>query len=374
MVKILNVSSFVLFTILFLSTSYACKEKKSNTVTPNTNQEIIPEEDIEGTKTNLLSSKIRSMLHDSKGFYWFGSDGDGVYRYDGKGYINFTYENGLGDNQIRSIDEDQKGNIWVGTGMGVSRFDGKKFTRITYDETDLSFKNTINPQWASKPGDLWFEASDKREGVYRFNGISLNLLQLPKNKMDGGFDANKTNIVSPYGVYYIYKDSKGYVWFGTQTLGVCCYTGNSFFWLSDKQLAGPAVRAIFEDSKGNLWFGNNGGGLYKYDGNALQNITELNGLGNIDFTKGKGLNDNPGTMARVWSINEDNLGDIWIATIDAGVWRYDGKTLVNYSVKDGLSIPVITLIFKDKKGELWFGSEGAGVFKFDGSKFYAFTR
>ena len=79
-------------------------------------------------------------------------------------------------------------------------------------------------------------------------------------------------------------------------------------------------------------------------------------------------------MARVWCINEDNLGDIWIATIDAGVWRYDGKTLVNYSFKDGLSIPVITLIFKDKKGDLWFGSEGAGVFKFDGSKFYSFTR
>ncbi len=367
--KILGKTLFLLITLFFISTSYACKEKKSNAIATNTNLELIPDEEIAGSKTNELSSKIRSMLHDSKGFYWFGSDGDGVYRYDGKGYINFTYENGLGDNQIRSIDEDQKGNIWVGTGMGVSRFDGKKFSRIT-DETDLGFKSTINPQWASKPGDIWFEASDKRDGVYRFNGISLNLLLLPKNNIDGGFDSDKTNIVSPYGVYYIYKDSKGYVWFGTQTLGVCCYTGSSFFWLSDKQLAGPAVRAIFEDSKGNMWFGNNGGGLFMYDGKNLSNITDQNGLSNPGFSNGQNLNDNPGTMARVWSINEDNLGDIWVATIDAGIWRYNGKTWINYTRKDGLTTQVITLIFKDKKGELWFGSEGGGVMKFNGTSFY----
>ena len=356
--------------IFILCKLSACKESTPHINTETNAQPPVKTETIEGIPTTELSRNIRSMLHDSKGNYWFGSEAEGVYRFDGKNYIQFTYKEGLGDNQIRYINEDQAGNVWVGTGRGISRFDGKKFTEIN-DENDFGLNSTAPAQWMSKPNDIWFEASDKRVGIYRYDGTRLSLLQLPKNKMDGGFNVEETNIVSPYGVYCIYKDRKGYVWFGTQTLGVCCFTGNSFFWLSEKQLSGPAVRAIFEDSKGNLWFGNNGGGLFMYDGKTLSNITAENGLGNTDFMKGKGLNNNPGTMARVWSITEDASGDIWASTIDAGVWRYDGKTLTNYTEKEGLSMPSIPLIFKDRKGDLWFCSEGGGILKFNGKSFYA---
>ena len=358
------IGNFIIYSL------FACQEKKLPTSNETTIQPASITEDIEGIPTTELSRNIRSMLHDSKGNYWFGSDAEGVYRFNGKNYIQFTYKEGLGDNQIRSIEEDKAGNIWVGTGRGISRFDGKKFTPIN-DENNFGLINTAHAQWISKPNDLWFEASDKREGVYRYDGTSLSLLRLPKNSMDGGFNAEETQTAGPYAVYCIYKDRKGYVWFGTQALGVCCFTGNSFFWLSEKQLSGPAVRAIFEDSKGNMWFGNNGGGLFIYDGKTLRNLTAENGLGNTNFMKGKDLNNNPGTLARVWSITEDASGDIWASTIDAGVWRYEGKTLTNYTEKDGLSMPSIPLIFKDRKGDLWFCSEGGGIMKFNGKSFYA---
>lgn len=48
------------------------------------------------------------------------------------------------------------------------------------------------------------------------------------------------------------------------------------------------------------------------------------------------MSDKHGTLARVWTINEDNNGNLWIGTIDACVWRYDGKNLTNYTTKDGL--------------------------------------
>ncbi len=154
-------------------------------------------------------------------------------------------------------------------------------------------------------------------------------------------------------------------------MGVCRYDGKTFTWLTEKGLGGPAIRALFEDRNGNLWFGNNGNGLFRYDGKTLTNFTEEKGLSNPEFLKSN--KPGPGTLARVWTINEDKNGDIFIGTIDAGVWRYDGKTLTNYTTKDGLTSNVVNIIYKDKKGELWFGTEGAGVCKFNGTSFTQFV-
>lgn len=51
---------------------------------------------------------------------------------------------------------------------------------------------------------------------------------------------------------------------------------------------------------------------------------------------------------------------------------YDGKTLTNYTAKDGLESNAIWTIYKDKKNNLWFGTEGAGVYTFNGKSFEKF--
>src|SRR6186713_461769 len=60
----------------------------------------------------LRFETVRSILEDSKGNYWFGSWNEGVCRFDGKGLTYFTAEDGLSDNQIRSIREDRNGVVW----------------------------------------------------------------------------------------------------------------------------------------------------------------------------------------------------------------------------------------------------------------------
>jgi ligand-binding sensor domain-containing protein len=65
--------------------------------------------------------------------------------------------------------------------------------------------------------------------------------------------------------------------------------------------------------------------------------------------------------------------DIWVGTFDAGVWRYNGKNLTNYTTKDGLTSNAINTIYKDKKGKLWFGTYGAGVCIFNGISFTSFA-
>ena len=118
-----------------------------------------------------------------------------------------------------------------------------------------------------------------------------------------------------------------------------------------------------EDSKGNLWIGNNGIGVLKYDGNKIVNFTNQQKLKKED-TKGNSLD-------KAFSIGEDASGNIWFGTVySSGVWRYDGNSVKNFTVPDGLDSEAIWFIYKNKQGELWFGGkEPSGVYRFNGKSF-----
>ncbi len=317
--------------------------------------------------TIVIDKNIRSIFQDKKGNYWFGTNGAGVYRYDGKTLIQFLEKDGLYNNQVLSIQEDEVGNIWCGTGLfGVSKFDGKTFTTYT-DKTHLILNNLAEEDLKIKPNDLWFYAG---AGAFHYNYKSFSYLPLDKSDLKNTLSKNTAFQLSRFAVYSILNDKKGNVWFGTQAEGVCRYDGKNFTWFTEKGLKNSAVLGLYEDAKGNIWFGNNGDGLFCYDGKSLINFTEEKGLGNKEF-KISGKSE-LGTLARIYAINEDDLGNLWIGTIDAGVWKYDGIKLINYTTKDGLTRNSINTIYKDKKGELWFGTDEEGVYKFNGNYFTRF--
>lgn len=80
----------------------------------------------------------------------------------------------------------------------------------------------------------------------------------------------------------------------------------------------------------------------------------------------------PGLMSRVWKITADNQGNLWVATIDNGVWFISDNSVTNYTTKDGLAIDNIWTVYIDKQGKLWVGTEGDGVYTFDEKKFTRF--
>src|SRR5688572_26524594 len=79
-----------------------------------------------------VSTYITHMHQDRKGNIWFGTNGDGVCRYDGKTLAYFNEAEGFGATGVRDIIEDENGDLWFATtGGGVTRFDGKHFTNYT---------------------------------------------------------------------------------------------------------------------------------------------------------------------------------------------------------------------------------------------------
>lgn len=310
-----------------------------------------------GDTVSALGHNIDFIYQDKNDVYWFASNGNGLYCYNGKTILNITSRHGLCSNFVWSIAEDINGKLWVVTRDGFCTFDGKVFTN--YTET---IKNAPQGRLSYSIGGLFF---GHKEGVCFYDGKSFTNFTIHPF----GYSPPSHTTYRPYEVYCTLVDRWGKVWFGTQEKGVCVYDGIKFSFIDGKDLDGPAVRSIFQDKNNVLWFGNNGGGLFSYDGKTLRNITEENKLVNYEFLKEKKPVDKEGSLARVFAINEDVDGNMWIGTVDAGVWKYDGTDFTNYTTRDGLSGNSVYVIYKDKKGKLWFVANGEAVHHFDGQKF-----
>src|SRR6476620_6583888 len=75
-------------------------------------------------------ANVHCGLQDKDGNLWFGTTGEGVYRYDGKLFTQFTVRDGLSSNSVQCILEDRAGSIWFGTDAGLCRYDGKTISAV----------------------------------------------------------------------------------------------------------------------------------------------------------------------------------------------------------------------------------------------------
>ncbi|MFD2918210.1 two-component regulator propeller domain-containing protein [Terrimonas rubra] len=312
--------------------------------------------------TLKFTSGIRAILQDSKGNYWFGSQNEGAGFYNGKTFKYFTTKEGLADNQIRSIQEDREGVIWFDTQNGVSSYDGKTIKNHTVNE------NAEN-EWKKTDFDLWFSAGTK-QGVNKYDGQKLNYLAFPDPvTVPGG---------NTYAVTSFSKGKHNMQWIGTYA-GVFGYNGSNMTILNNKTLGinneqdGLHIRSTLEDSKGRLWIGNNGIGVLLKNGDAIIHFSKELGksipINELEAnTQSRGFNKNKGLQA-VFAIEEDSDGNIWFGDRDSGAWKYDGKTMTNYTISHKLSQPMIWTIYKDNNNNLLFGMAGGGVYQFNGNSF-----
>ena len=77
----------------------------------------------------MVREFVRTMYQDTKGNYWFGTNGDGIIRYDGKVLEKMEIESSHHHVRVLKIVEDKAGNVWFGTSDGLIKYDGIKFTK-----------------------------------------------------------------------------------------------------------------------------------------------------------------------------------------------------------------------------------------------------
>lgn len=318
-----------------------------------------------------MENDILIIFQDSHDNYWFGSRSHGAYKYNEHELIQITTVHGLVDNRIINFQEDEQGQIYIQSFNGISRIDDNSVERLTpYDN-----KARLN-QWDLHEDDLWFSGGWDKNLVYRYDGIKLIGLQLPEHPLETKFKLQFKNAnYSPYGVYSIYKDRQGAIWFGTSNLGVCRYDGQSLTWISEEGITelddGPAmgVRSIIEDEDGHFWFCNDMTSRFKIVHNNERSVPYQV---TYSVLPGLEMHDSTGMNNYFMSISNDNRGHLWLVSYENGVWRYDGQGFEHIEIKEKDENVRLFSIYKDRQDNLWLGTHTNGPYLYNGATFEPF--
>jgi ligand-binding sensor domain-containing protein len=227
----------------------------------------------------LLSNKITSVLEDSHGIFWIGTDA-GVTTINSKNKVVKNYviagtKPGLSFSNIKVIYEDHAGTIWIGTwGGGINRYNRNN------DSFDYYFTSnglTDAHVWSiceDHEGILWIGTND---GLNRFDKINNAFSSYKRENTD-------STSLSDNHVSCIFEDKNLNLWIGTLGGGINLFdrSSNAFVNFSEKDgLANNIIKSILEDEHHNLWIStNNGLSRFNYITHKFKNYNLANGLEN----------------------------------------------------------------------------------------------
>jgi signal transduction histidine kinase/ligand-binding sensor domain-containing protein/DNA-binding response OmpR family regulator len=301
--------------------------------------------------------KIMAMCEDLNGHLWFGTDGDGLFRYDGKSFTHFTTAAGLPDNNITCLLADEQGQIWIGSTSGLSRYKtiekGKKGEIFHLSTKDGLSNNKITSLATDDEGSLWISSW----------GGGINKLTFKDNRAEtphyvSSFtedDGLSNNLVKQ-----IIIDTAGSVWAATADGGFNIINPKSFNHLFNiKGFTDLRFRSVFEDHKGQLWFGSESEGL-----NVMLRPPSI---GAPTIIKQYGIL--PGnSLPNNWAMLEDENQHLWFGS-PSGVFRMDNtdtdkKKITHYGWWHEFSNGFITAMQFDSKDNLWIATYGSGLIMF----------
>ena len=297
-----------------------------------------------GTRNLLGQACVTSVLIDSKGWTWVGTDKDGLYSFDNNDQPAYHYKENF-PGTILGITEDNQGRIWVGSfreGCGWVDAKSHAFHRQALPQGETV---SVFDLECDKEGTLWLATMG--EGLLRLQ-LSSGEVKSYLAEENAISDRRINSIINNYisQISLSPDDKRIYV---ATTMGVCCMDIASESWTkvfgANTINYGTPTR-IAREYNNNLCIGTNDG-LYVYD-LTTKKLRHLN--------MEKGLADNG-----IASIQQDQQGNIWVGT-DHGLCCYNPQTHLTQSffVDNGLQ----SNEFSDgassisAKGTMMFGGVG----------------
>ncbi|MCQ6956333.1 hybrid sensor histidine kinase/response regulator [Mucilaginibacter aquariorum] len=222
--------------------------------------------------------------------------------------------------------------------LSAAQTQGPKFKRLSTNE-GLA-QSHVSAILKDSRGFMWFGTED---GLDRYDGYQFTHFKHDQN--------DKTSITDS-DVMAILEDHAGNFWVGTSSgLDRFDRKTNRFIHYSNKHSTDD-VNAIFEDSKKRIWLGTSGG-LYLFNtakGTTSPGINKADGL----------------ARGFISQLTEDNDGWLWIGT-DEGLYRFNPKSgkSARYAHdpknRKSISSDWVKAVYKDRKGDIWAGTRGGGL-------------
>lgn len=329
---------------------------------------------------------------------WFGTF-DGLNRFDGSNFARFRNSAGdttsIPDNYVTALEEDSKGNLWVGTRKGIGVLSGRllSMSYVRYKAANLKagcrvLEKPVNTLKRDSRANIYIGSNDlgllmAKEGfgtaiqiplvinsrrlfhysvpalcIGRNNnvwfiaeGIGLFLLEAKSRKINLVSTLIKNaNVIEP--------SADGGIWIGTNNGLFSCMpdtNGTRSVRITDMGFGTSRILDLCFETKEKLWMATDGGGLILID-------TRLNKLIRV-FKQGldKSLSSNA-----LYAVFIDEASRKWIGTMRGGVNILDSKknrfeTFSHEPYKANSIIHNTVMSFCEDGEQVWIGTDGGGI-------------
>lgn len=355
-------------------------------------------------RDGLSQMQAMCIIQDSRGYIWVGTK-EGLNCFNGDKITSYSETDGLPGNFILDIKEDQSGNIWICTRNGLACFDGSKITSFPHRD-QLSIELAPTPD-----GKIWYAGSDHNrnavlgyleDGKYTDKSEILpfkqgNIIFRYCKKEDSFIITNQKEILELKNnkVRHLLSTENDFLLEGNDSTVLIYDHKNSNvlrIWEYHEQKLVHVGNFEGED----LNMVNRVNGNYTFVEAARENLISLtknglvkNKITRIDISKCLVDRDNRLWLATeegvlqvfsggfetykreflpaVWSMVEDLDQNLWFASYNYGLNKFDGKLLKNYPA-EALQKYALNFYFQpqvDKRGMLYFPNN-YGIFYTDG--------
>ncbi len=282
----------------------------------------------------LTGMRIEHIAEDSEGYLWFATWDNGVSRFDGDEFKNFTKQDGLVDDCVHFVLQDNRDRLWFGTLNGVCWYDGTDFHHL---EDEGIAGRAVQFIFEDREGRIW--CGGHRTLGYYDGTVFHDLIPLYLQYYE-----QPPSPQWPNQCRGIAQDPKGHMWFGFNYL--IRFDGTSFHRYEEEEGFPPRILtsyAVGQDHTGKVWIGYREyeNKLWCYADGSFQSVQ-------VDLE---------GTLRKIQC---DSEGRMWFST-SQGVFYQDGDGFNRFTSDDGLPHPAVKAVFHDREHQYWFATWGGGV-------------
>ena len=371
------------------------------------------------TKNEVLNTSFINCIYtDSDNKTWVGTKNAGVFVIDKLGNVtNYTSNQGLSNDYVKTIIEGKKGELLIGTVDGLNLIKNNTVSLIALPKIEGS--------------SLTFTSSATYKNKLVFGALNNQLYMLDKDTYNAEWKAAKNGFTFKK-IWSVFTDKENNLWLGSLGAGLIKFNPVFTFYNKLNGLSADYLNAVLENAEGEIFLGNNGGfdvigkndsiknyitlkevefsnvfhineynkillcgtnlGLYKFiDGKTYpisfldkeikeesiycsyqyKNKFYVGGKTGFYILKDDTLFTVPNSPKEFVYNIVDYKSAIYLAS-NKGIYKYNGKDFKFITKEDGLTCDRVKSLKVDVKNNLWIGTSD-GVFVYNGKNFKKIT-
>ncbi|MEO1517692.1 MAG: two-component regulator propeller domain-containing protein [Bacteroidota bacterium] len=340
---------------------------------------------------------IRTITQDKDGFIWLGSDGAGLFRFDGSSYTQFLHNHqdssSIRGNNVYSTLIDDQDRMWVGTNHGLNEFKGEMGNfRQVHSVNRISPNGVLKIKCIFQLNREQLLLGTIHFGVVVYNAKTEKVSQLPVkgfakegidvmrmirfnqhlyalsskgllvyDPLDHTFDIaafpTKAGVQTvTFPMQSMETDADNNLWLGTQEDGMVKITATKeLFQIDQYPFTDKRIMAILVTKESQLFCSTENDGLILIKKDQEQ-------PNEFSFRK---FEEDVINSNSIWSLFQDSQRRIWAGTFNKGVFTYDGlcekfEKVGNLS-HPSLQARAVSTLVEDHLGNIWVGIDGGGI-------------